>query len=166
MTKHNAETRKCGHPKTPENSIKCGFNRSGAQHYRCKECATKSSRDRYHANPAKDRERNRQWRRENPELARESGRKSTLKWMRENPERYRALKANRLARSLGLPATLTQEQWQEVLERYDHKCVYCGADFECIDHFIPLARGGGTTKANCVPSCSHCNHVKLANLWD
>lgn len=43
-------------------------------------------------------------------------------------------------------------------------CHYCGARVPAreltMDHVIPLARGGKTTKANVVPCCKECNNRK------
>jgi len=33
-----------------------------------------------------------------------------------------------------------------------------------MDHVVPLARGGRSTKANCVPCCKECNTRKKADL--
>lgn len=43
-------------------------------------------------------------------------------------------------------------------------CHYCGrkvgADSLTMDHVIPVARGGKTTRGNCVPCCKECNNAK------
>lgn len=65
------------------------------------------------------------------------------------------------ARRLNLPATLTPREWLDTLEYFDWRCAYCGrADFAAMDHFIPVTKGGGTTRNNCVPSCVSCNSIK------
>lgn len=47
-------------------------------------------------------------------------------------------------------------------------CYYCGkkVPFQDItmDHLVPLARGGRSTKANLVPSCKACNNLKKSML--
>jgi len=59
---------------------------------------------------------------------------------------------------------LTAWQWRSVLERWGHKCVYCGrvvADKEMNrDHFVPIRLGGTLAKGNVVPACAKCNRVK------
>ncbi len=52
-------------------------------------------------------------------------------------------------------------------------CWYCGqkVGFQnlTMDHVIPLARGGRSTKDNLVPSCKECNIKKKSSLpveWD
>lgn len=43
-------------------------------------------------------------------------------------------------------------------------CHYCGRHVGAaeltLDHVIPLARGGATTRGNCVPCCKECNNKK------
>ena len=52
-------------------------------------------------------------------------------------------------------------------------CYYCGTQVVhqelTMDHLIPLARGGRSTKDNLVPSCKSCNNKKKTMLpveWD
>ncbi len=43
-------------------------------------------------------------------------------------------------------------------------CHYCGkqvgADALTLDHVVPVARGGSSTKGNVVPACAACNRTK------
>lgn len=43
-------------------------------------------------------------------------------------------------------------------------CHYCAKAVApkdlTLDHIVPLARGGRTTKGNCVPACKDCNNQK------
>ena len=47
-------------------------------------------------------------------------------------------------------------------------CYYCGSKVGyanlTMDHVIPLARGGRSTKDNLVPSCKQCNTKKKGSL--
>jgi len=52
-------------------------------------------------------------------------------------------------------------------------CHYCGKEVPpkelTLDHIVPLARGGRSTKGNCVPACKECNNQKKNLLpveWD
>ena len=52
-------------------------------------------------------------------------------------------------------------------------CHYCGKTFPpkelTLDHIVPVARGGRSTKGNCVPACKECNNRKKNLLpieWD
>lgn len=43
-------------------------------------------------------------------------------------------------------------------------CHYCGSKVPpkelTLDHIVPVARGGRSTKGNCVPACKECNNRK------
>ncbi|MBI5557886.1 MAG: HNH endonuclease [Deltaproteobacteria bacterium] len=47
-------------------------------------------------------------------------------------------------------------------------CYYCGGKFLAkeltMDHLIPLARGGTSSKGNLVPACKGCNNKKKTLL--
>ncbi|HSO67902.1 MAG TPA: HNH endonuclease signature motif containing protein [Desulfatirhabdiaceae bacterium] len=44
------------------------------------------------------------------------------------------------------------------------KCGYCGAETLpgelTMDHIVPIARGGKSTKGNVIPACKACNTAK------
>jgi 5-methylcytosine-specific restriction enzyme A len=48
------------------------------------------------------------------------------------------------------------------------KCHYCGSDVPCkeltMDHLVPIAMGGRSTKENLVPSCKACNNKKKSMM--
>lgn len=53
------------------------------------------------------------------------------------------------------------------------RCHYCGNAAPpkelTMDHIVPIARGGKTTKGNVVPACKACNNAKKQLLpmeWD
>ena len=49
----------------------------------------------------------------------------------------------------------------EIMERDGCACVYCGATESLeLDHIIPVASGGATTRNNLVVACSACNMSK------
>lgn len=52
--------------------------------------------------------------------------------------------------------------WQNKLNK--GICHYCGRKVSrgelTMDHIVPLARGGKSTKANIVPCCKECNNKK------
>lgn len=51
-----------------------------------------------------------------------------------------------------------------VFARDGHRCQYCGADAENIDHVIPRSRGGTHTWENVVAACRPCNSRKEDRL--
>jgi len=56
----------------------------------------------------------------------------------------------------------TSEWWQAQLAR--GLCHYCGGHFPAeeltMDHVVPVARGGRSTRGNIVPACRACNAGK------
>ena len=57
---------------------------------------------------------------------------------------------------------------QNLLERDDYKCQYCGKKLPTkelnMDHVVPRDRGGGTSWENVVISCIRCNSKKSNRL--
>ncbi|OEU71220.1 MAG: HNH endonuclease [Desulfuromonadales bacterium C00003093] len=55
-----------------------------------------------------------------------------------------------------------QGWWQKRIAK--GVCHYCEKPFPpgelTLDHIVPLARGGRSTKGNCVPACKECNNRK------
>lgn len=47
-----------------------------------------------------------------------------------------------------------------VFARDGHRCQYCGAGAECLDHVIPRSKGGVHTWENVVACCRACNARK------
>jgi 5-methylcytosine-specific restriction endonuclease McrA len=47
-----------------------------------------------------------------------------------------------------------------VLDRDGHRCAYCAARADTIDHVLPRSRGGSHTWTNVVAACARCNHRK------
>jgi len=66
---------------------------------------------------------------------------------------------NQRAKQAGMRHDLTMEQWLATLEYFDHRCAYCGGEYEVIEHYLPVYVAD-TTVSNCVPACLHCNNMK------
>lgn len=62
---------------------------------------------------------------------------------------------------------LTKSERQEVYEKYDGHCAYCGKELDFkdmqVDHKIPLRLGGADDMSNYMPACRQCNHYKRGN---
>jgi len=73
--------------------------------------------------------------------------------------------SKRRARRKNLPDDFSEEEWKHALEYFEHRCAYCGEECSTLvgEHFIPIARNGGTTRSNMVPSCPTCNFSKNAS---
>jgi 5-methylcytosine-specific restriction endonuclease McrA len=68
-----------------------------------------------------------------------------------------------IKRERGKARELRQSQW------WKRKCAkglchYCGRQIPSkaltMDHIVPIARGGRSTKGNVVPACKECNNTK------
>jgi hypothetical protein len=54
----------------------------------------------------------------------------------------------------------TLEDLESHLSKFKSLCVYCGKNYEHLDHVIPISKGGAHTLNNLVPSCAQCNFSK------
>ena len=59
---------------------------------------------------------------------------------------------------------LTKAERQQVYEKYDGRCAYCGKEIEFkdmqVDHLVSLHNGGADSMDNYMPACRMCNHYK------
>ena len=66
--------------------------------------------------------------------------------------------------------TVTLKFEQELLEKQNYKCAYCGVDLNVtgkhLDHIIPISRGGLHTANNVHWTCPKCNTSKNNKLED
>lgn len=95
----------------------------------------------------------------------ESEMRRNRKYYHEHKEyfiEYDRIKRQRMA---SLPATLTELEWQKILDQHNNRCHYCGQKGSSNnplerEHKIPVSRQGGYTKENIVPACKRCNSGK------
>jgi len=68
-----------------------------------------------------------------------------------------------MARERARGRELRRSQWWRN-RRGQGECHYCGRRFPprelTMDHVVPIARGGKSTKSNVVPCCAECNAGK------
>ncbi len=132
----------------------------------------------YTKNKEKNIECVRLWQKNNPENVR----KYRKKYRENNPEYQKqylqteegkasAQRGNikRQAKEREIINTLTSQEWLDILEAYNYRCVYCDVEFEVEnmltkDHIIPLSKGGHNTKENVVPACRSCNSKKYNKI--
>jgi hypothetical protein len=163
----------------PENMRKCGLcdlvkdksefykdkSRASGVSSRCKSCQNDYLKSR-RADPEVDTlSTRRKWREANREVLQEQDRA----YKEANRERLTFNEARRRARKHDLPDTLTFEELDEIVRRFNGKCAICDEAYEHLDHFIPISSGhGGTVKENMVPLCKSHNtskHARNPFMW-
>lgn len=92
-------------------------------------------------------------------------RQAAKKWRDENPENLLVGKHRRRADILGVPSTLTVEEWKLCLSEHKDCCAYCFEHEDVVgkmtlDHKVPMSRGGHNTLENIAPACGICNSMK------
>ena len=62
--------------------------------------------------------------------------------------------------------SLTEDQWQAILEAYHRRCAYCLQKVIRLqkDHVIRISVDGGHIIGNVVPACGACNRKKGTGL--
>jgi len=64
------------------------------------------------------------------------------------------------ARSVGMTATLTLQEWEQTVAHFNGLCAYCQErPYEVVEHFLPVYVAG-THVGNCLPACYKCNYKK------
>jgi len=93
------------------------------------------------------------------EKHREEGKVYSRQWRKAYPLKQKAQKVRYRGRRSMAVNTLTSEEIRTLFSV--GQCFYCGAkDDLTLDHFIPLSRGGNTTRANILVACRSCNASK------
>jgi 5-methylcytosine-specific restriction endonuclease McrA len=80
-----------------------------------------------------------------------------MDWVDLNPDPVHVKREREKARAL------RKSNWWKA-RIAEGTCHYCGkkvgAENLTLDHVVPVARGGKSTRRNCVPSCHECNASK------
>ena len=64
-------------------------------------------------------------------------------------------------RKRGTVGTLTVAEWRTLIQESDGCCPFCHERTKLtIEHVVPKAMGGGFSKENILPACSHCNNLR------
>lgn len=82
--------------------------------------------------------------------------------LRYEEERKRLVRIRAQARKRHTEVDLSLWDWLHTLQWFGWRCAFCHRAFESLDHLIPMATNGPTSRENCVPSCCACNHAKGA----
>lgn len=88
-------------------------------------------------------------------------------YKRANPGKLRAQWHNGRARRMGVGGTHTAAEWRALRDWFGNVCLRCGtADRICVDHVVPLSKGGTNTISNLQPLCGSCNRRKYKRSTD
>lgn len=122
-----------------------------------------------------------QWRKDNPEKARESGRKNYLKskvavkerhkiYREENREAVGLWQRNRKAKKRAGDGKVTRKFILSLFVNQGGRCLVCKSDFADtgydIDHVIPISKGGEHSPENVQLLCPTCNKRKSARTMN
>lgn len=65
-----------------------------------------------------------------------------------------------------IPKRSAKQQFrQHIFNAWHHRCAYCTAPADTLDHVKPRHKGGGTITSNLVPACQSCNRSKGSEDW-
>lgn len=75
----------------------------------------------------------------------------------------------RQAKERDIINNLTAQEWEDILEKYNYICAYCGTEFDCEnlptrDHIVLISKGGHNIKENIMPACQSCNSRKRVKI--
>ncbi len=84
------------------------------------------------------------------------------RWRDNNREHFRHIQRRRESRVRGAKGNHSYEEWKLLLDKYNHKCIYCRRGNIRLerDHLIPIFCGGSDFIENIAPACRSCNSSK------
>lgn len=144
----------------------------------CKMCFAAYQRARYCLDRERQVERAKAWNKANRERHNENARRSLLNparkpirqaYIEKNRDRLRVHDRNKhhKRRDAGeRKVNINPDQWFSVLEAVGYRCFYCWntSNKLCMDHFVPLSKGGPHCIENLVPACMRCNGRKWSSM--
>ncbi len=112
-------------------------------------------------------EKKKKYRRDYYKLNKQKEKKGNKKWRKDNPEKRMAIENKRRAKKAGNGGSFTEQEWKELCDKYDNKCLCCGKKKKLTaDHVIPLVKGGSSYIKNIQPLCKSCNSKKHIKTID
>jgi 5-methylcytosine-specific restriction endonuclease McrA len=190
--------KKCGFEKDTVNFYHRKESKGSYQSW-CKKCVSKRHKEYYEENKRKITKHHKEYNRENKEKIIkykkeycEENKKKINAYMREYRQtpngkilsaraekKYKQSEKGKIdmkrknhkhrVRMNSTEATLTLEQWTQIIKMQNNTCNICKQKFTkkrvaTTDHIIPLSKGGGLTFENVQALCGSCNSSKNAKL--
>lgn len=132
---------------------------------RHRETRRRWDRERYAADPQKERERGKAYKAANPDKTAAQFKK----WCAENPEKVKERYRNKRARRRGAEGKHTEKDIRKLRVRQRDKCAFCFTPLGGkghVDHIIPLAREGSNWPTNLQLLCVAHNTAKGARTME
>lgn len=133
-----------------------------------RESVLRSQREYYQIKENRERRKEylKQWRADNPEVARACN----ARHYEENREQYYLANRRRRARIAGGNGSHTSEDVKQKHEEQRGKCYWCHEPLNGtwhVDHIIPISKGGGNGPGNICCACPPCNLSKHNKMpWE
>jgi 5-methylcytosine-specific restriction endonuclease McrA len=88
-------------------------------------------------------------------------------YSKAHPELDTVKHAKRRARETKSGGEFTREEWLDLCEKHDYRCLRCGKRKPlAADHVIPVSKGGTSNISNIQPLCKICNSIKHTKSTD
>ena len=158
---------RCGEAKALD-AFRRDKNRRDSLNPQCRDCGRAyylRSRERILQKRAEYREANRATLAANQAAYRASHPEAFRRWYQENPGRVWVNVYRDRCRRLGIEPAIEDFTKDDVVAAYGDHCAYCATgEFEHLDHYVPVSKGGHHTLANVRPSCAACNKSKADKM--
>jgi len=90
-----------------------------------------------------------------------------LKSLKNSKEYWKRLRSKDTVRKKATAHTSKKDVREQVFKLHGSSCLACGSDEDiCIDHVIPVSKGGENSIDNYQPLCKSCNSSKRDKIKD
>jgi len=137
--------------------------RTKIEYWKHRERRLRRNKIAYWKDPEKKLKQNRYWYANN----KEKHKALRTRWYQQNKEKAYARWQTRKERQHQAGGMLTKKEKTELFNKYENKCLCCGAKEKLVaDHVIPVSLGGSNNSENRQPLCFSCNAKKALKVID